>query len=384
MDEQPIVIAADSFKGSASSEEISVWLEQGIRRVVPNGLIDKFTVADGGEGTVNALVSALKGEVKSKIVQDPLGNPVKAHYGVLPHNIVVLEMAEASGITLIEQNSENALNASTYGVGELILAAIDEGAKEIYIGIGGSATSDGGTGMAKALGVSFLDSQDNPIPNGLKGLDKLAKIDTTKIDPRIAGVKINMLSDVTNPLIGEHGAIAVYGPQKGIPQELIHKLDRSMVHYTKVIQESLGIAIENVPGAGAAGGLGAALKVFCQAETYKGIKKILELIAIEDKIAQASLVITGEGKLDAQSINGKVPVGIAKLAKKYQKPVIAVVGSRDRDISKVYEAGIDLVLPIVNRPVSLAEAMDQVQENVVIAGETAIRAYLLNNRKWEI
>lgn len=381
MEEQRIVIAADSFKGSASSKDISMWLEKGIRRVLPHSPIDKFSVADGGEGTVEALVDALAGKRKRITVQNPLGNPVKAQYGVLPNQIVVLEMAEASGITLIEQNAENALNASTYGVGELLLAALDEGAKEIYLGIGGSATSDGGAGMAKALGVSFYDDQGKDIPRGLAGLAKLASIDISKIDPRLKDVKINILSDVTNPLVGEKGAIAIYGPQKGIPIDQTKTYDQWMKHYASVIKKEMQIDIADAPGAGAAGGLGAALQVFCQAKTCNGIETILDLVEIEKKIAQAALVITGEGKLDQQSLNGKVPVGIAELAKKHHKPVIAVVGSREKEVSAAYAAGIDLILPIIHRPMSLQEAMTQVEENVVIAGETAIRAYLLNQRK---
>ena len=358
-----------------------MWLEKGIRRVLPHSPIDKFSVADGGEGTVEALVDALAGKRKRITVQNPLGNPVKAQYGVLPNQIVVLEMAEASGITLIEQNAENALNASTYGVGELLLAALDEGAKEIYLGIGGSATSDGGTGMAKALGVSFYDDQGKDIPRGLAGLAKLASIDISKIDPRLKDVKINILSDVTNPLVGEKGAIAIYGPQKGIPIDQTKTYDQWMKHYASVIKKEMQIDIADAPGAGAAGGLGAALQVFCQAKTCNGIETILDLVEIEKKIAQAALVITGEGKLDQQSLNGKVPVGIAELAKKHHKPVIAVVGSREKEVSAAYAAGIDLILPIIHRPMSLQEAMTQVEENVVIAGETAIRAYLLNQRK---
>lgn len=378
MKEQHIVIATDSFKGSASSKEAEAWLEIGIRRVLPACRISKFPIADGGEGTVDALVSVLGGQLQETSVQNPLGESVTAQYGLLENNVAVIEMAESSGITLIDQTPENALQASTYGVGELILAAIEDGAKEIYLGIGGSATSDGGVGMAQALGVSFLDQQGKEVPRGLAGLPAIATIDATKLDPRLAAVKINVLSDVTNPLVGPEGAIAVYGPQKGLPSEQIEELDRWMQHYAAVLTETTGIAIAEAAGAGAAGGLGAGLQAFCQTETYQGIDKILSLLNIEEQMKTATLVITGEGKMDTQSMNGKAPIGIAKLAKKYQKPVIAVVGGRDNNLTPIYEAGIDLVLSIVNRPMTLAEAIAQVEEHMIAAGETAIRAFLLN------
>lgn len=380
MKEYNIVLATDSFKGSASSKQVEDWLELGIRKVLPNCTIHKFPIADGGEGTVDAITSTLGGQFKETQVKDPLGNEIVAKYGLLDSQTAVIEMAESSGITLIEQSNENALVASTYGVGQLILAAIADGVTEIYLGLGGSATSDGGIGMAQALGVSFKDKEGNEISSGVNGIKDLVSIDISGISSLAEKVKIRLLSDVTNPLTGKNGTINVYGPQKGILPEQIQELDSYMVHYGSLLHQVIGEDIANQPGAGAAGGLGAGLLAFCGAEFNQGIDEILHLLKVEQKIQDASLVITGEGRMDSQSANGKAPVGIAKLAKKYEKPVIAVVGGCEGDLTPVYEAGIDLVLSVLNRPMPLEEAILQVEDNVVATGETAIRAFLLNTK----
>lgn len=381
MEEQKIVIATDSYKGSASSEEVEDWIEAGIRRVLPLVEIIKIPIADGGEGTVKSLTSALNGKLIKKEVEGPLGVPQMACFGMLDSKTAVIEMAEASGITLIEQNGKDVLHASTYGVGQLMAAALDQGAKEIYIGLGGSATNDGGTGMAQALGIALLDNRGNEIPRGAIGLPKLQKIDLSTSDPRLKEVTIKILSDVTNPLTGENGATAIYGPQKGLRAEDISMVDEWLKHYSDVIFKELGQKVEFLPGAGAAGGLGAGLQAFFKTEMHQGIAEILRLLKVEEKLQNADLVITGEGKMDSQSTNGKAPIGIAQLAKKYNIPVIAIVGSRDEDLAAVYEAGIDLVLSVLLRPTSLAEAMAETETNVKIAGETAIRAFLLLSKK---
>lgn len=375
-----IVIAVDSFKGSASSIQAENWLEAGIRKVLPDSRISKIPVADGGEGTVAALTTALNGRLVEEKVEGPLGEEISATFGMLEDTTAVIEMAEASGITLIQQDGEDVLHASTYGVGQLMLAAVREGAKVIYLGLGGSATNDGGAGMAQALGISFKDSAGREIPRGAIGLKDVVSIDASKKNPALEEVSIKILSDVTNPLTGANGATAVYGPQKGITPESVEEVDSWLKNYGEVIQAELGVSIADQPGAGAAGGLGAGLLAFFHTEMYQGIEHILELLAVEEKIRNASLVITGEGKMDAQSINGKAPIGIARLAKKYGVPVIAVVGSRDNDLAPVYAEGIDLVLSVINRPMTLSEAIGEVEENLITAGETAIRAFLLKER----
>lgn len=378
MTKDTIIIAMDSFKGSATSKELGVWLAEGIKRVVPDQQINVLPIADGGEGTLASLVEARQGRLITTEVLGPLGNTTAASYGMLDKETAVIEMAEASGITLTQQNEEDALTATTYGVGQLLLHAIDQGAKKLYIGIGGSATTDGGAGMAQALGAKLLDHDGQDIKPGAVGLKDLTTIQVDAIDPRLKEVDIQILSDVNNPLIGENGASAVYGPQKGIPADRIKEVDHWLENYANVLNKDLGIAIAEVPGAGAAGGLGGGLLAFTEAHMAQGIDQILEILRFDELLDSAQLVITGEGRIDNQSINGKAPIGIAKKAKAHRVPVVVVVGARDADLSKVYEAGVDLVLSTIPRPMSLEEAMKDVKENTILTGETVMRAFRLN------
>lgn len=380
MEQVSVVIASDSFKGSASSHEVASLLEQGVRRVVPNCRVSSFAIADGGEGTVDAVVSAKSGEIRTVAVSGPLGEEVEARYGMIDHKTAILEMAEASGITLIEQNSENARKASSLGVGQVILDAIDRGAEKIYVGLGGSATSDGGAGMAKALGVRFLDSEGEPIPCGLEGLQYLASIDCSRLTTKLSGVELIALTDVTNPLTGPDGAVSVYGPQKGIPVDDVDCLDGWMRNYAKLLNAAVGHEVDKVPGSGAAGGLGAAMVAFCGAKIQRGIEAVLDLIDLEPALEGADLVITGEGRMDSQSAFGKAPIGVANMAKRAGAAVVAVVGSRANDLGEVYDRGIDMVLPIPTGPLTLAQCMSQTRTLLPIAGETAIRAYLLGRK----
>ena len=373
-----VLLASDSFKGSASSREIEDLLEEGVRRVVPDCTVLKYPIADGGEGTVEAVASACGAEIREVTVRGPLGDDVTAQYGLLPDGkTAVLEMAQSSGITLIDQNRDNALHASTFGVGQMVLDAIDAGARCIYIGLGGSATSDGGAGMAKALGVRFRDADGNDISCGLGGLRNLATIDLSGLDPRVAATEFVALTDVTNPLVGANGAVHVYGPQKGIVRDEIEALDEDMQHYADVLAADCGVDVAHLPGAGAAGGLGAALAAFCNARISSGIETVLDLIGLEQVMDSVDLVITGEGRMDSQSANGKAPVGVAQRAKKYGKPVVAVVGGRADDLGEVYDMGIDLVLSSVPTAMSLDECLIRTNVNIPIAGETAMRAFLL-------
>ena len=377
MSDLSVLIASDSFKGSASSLRVSELLEQGVLRACPQARVARLAIADGGEGTVEAVALARGGEIREVKVSGPLGEPVMAHYGLFDGDCAIIEMAEASGITLIEQNRENALKASSFGVGQVILDAIDAGARHVYIGLGGSATSDGGVGMAKALGVRFLDVHGDPVPCGLIGLGDLATIDCSRLSPALSGVEFVALTDVTNPLTGLEGAVRVYGPQKGIAKSDEAEVDEWMRHYGRILAESLGRDFDSMPGAGAAGGLGAALAAFCGARIERGIEFVLDAIHLDDALSGVDLVITGEGRMDAQSAFGKAPVGVARRAKAHGVPVVAVVGSRAEDLGGVYDNGVDLVIPASIGPMTLKECMEGVSTLLPIAAESAVRAYLL-------
>ncbi|MFD1708151.1 glycerate kinase [Siminovitchia sediminis] len=372
-----IVIATDSFKGSASSLEVAGYLENGIRRVLPDAEVTKLPLADGGEGTVDALVAALDGKYVECEVTGPLGEKVTAKFGLVGHRTAVIEMAEASGLPLIERKERDPFKTTTYGTGELIKAALDHGVDEILIGIGGSATNDGGAGMAQALGVSFKTSLNKEIGFGAKALENIQQIDISGLDPRLKATKITVLSDVTNPLCGETGASYIYGPQKGATQKDVQELDALLQRYGEQLESTLGKNIMNVEGAGAAGGLGAGLIAFCEAKLESGIEKVLDIIKLEDYVRGADLVITGEGKMDFQSVQGKAPIGVAKVAQKHHVPVVAVVGAEGYKIQEVYDHGIDLVVDIINKPMTLEEAMINVAPLTENAGGKIVRAYLL-------
>lgn len=376
-----IVIAMDSFKGSASSNDLGEWIKEGIHLVDPDAEVSIFSIADGGEGTLEALVEERNGKFISKNVNGPIGKKVEAKFGVIDEDIAIIEMAEASGISLTSQTEEEALEATTYGVGELVIAALDEGVKTILIGIGGSATTDGGAGFAQAIGVKLLDSDGNDIKGGAESLSNIETIDISGIDKRLEDVTIKILSDVKNPLIGENGAAYIYGPQKGIPKSRLAEVDKWLNVYGEKIEKEVNKDLINKAGSGAAGGLGFGLLAFTKAEMASGIEEILSMIKIEDAIKESDLVITGEGRMDNQSIFGKAPIGVASIAKQYDKPVIAIVASRENDLSNVFEHGVDLVLSIINEPMDLQESIKNVKENTRIAGETAIRAYLINQKE---
>jgi len=356
-----IVIALDSFKGSLSTYDASVSAEKGILRAFGAQKVEviKVPLADGGEGTVQALVSATGGQVIYTDVTGPLGAPVKAFYGILgDRKTAAIEMAAASGLYLVPLDKRNPLNTTTYGTGELIKKALERGCREFIIGIGGSATNDGGAGMAQALGVRLLDEQGNDIAFGGSALKQLDRIDISNLDSRINESKISVACDVDNPLCSERGASVVYGPQKGATPEMVKILDEALEHFAALIKRDLGKEILNIPGAGAAGGLGGGLIAFLGASLQSGIEMVIEKVQLREKIKDADFVITGEGKIDSQTIFGKTPVGVAKTAKEFNIPVIGVAGAVADDASIVHEHGIDTLFSIMNYPIDLESAME--------------------------
>ncbi len=382
MKNMKIVVAVDSFKGSATSKEVSECIEKGIKHVCKDTLVKKVAIADGGEGTVEAIVDSTSGKYMFEKVHGPLGIVVNARYGIMDKNIAVMEMAESSGINLVKKEELNPFAASTYGVGEVLKSILDKGIREIYIGVGGSATNDGGAGMLASLGVKFYDIEGKEIGYTPAELKKVSKIDLSSFDKRILESKIIVLSDVRNTLCGENGASYIFGPQKGASSEDVKELDSILRNYGNIIDDLLGKKYSLKPGSGAAGGLGYALLSVCQAKFKEGIVEIMNLIDLEETLKDADLVITGEGRIDNQSVCGKAPVGIAKTAKKYNIPVIAVVGSSARNLEEIYKNGIDLVLDIINEPMDLNKAIKDVKELLEITGEKAVRAFLIGKKTY--
>lgn len=354
-----IILAPDSFKGSLTALEVANSMEQGILSVLPQGDIEKIPMADGGEGTVDALLAGAGGKKYFLQVIGPLGEPIEAFYGILPDGTAVLEMAAASGLTLVPKEKRNPLHTTTYGTGELIKAVLDQGCTRIILGIGGSATNDGGVGMAQALGVSFLDKRGNELGFGGGQLRKLKKIELNNLDPRLEKTEILVACDVDNPFIGSLGASAVFGPQKGAHPQMVLDLEESLINLANIIEKDLGKKIHSVPGAGAAGGLGGGLLVFLGAKLIPGFKLIAEATDLEAKIAKAQLVITGEGKTDSQTAFGKTPMGVGELAAKYGIPAIAISGSVEGDLTALYEKGLKGIFSITSGPISLETAMEE-------------------------
>ncbi|AVY97855.1 glycerate kinase [Lelliottia sp. WB101] len=363
-----IVIAPDSYKESLSALEVATAIEQGFREIFPDAHYVKLPVADGGEGTVEAMVAATQGGIIKVRVTGPLGENVEGFYGLSgDEQSAFIEMAAASGLEMVAPSLRNPLKTTSWGTGELIRHALDAGVKHIIIGIGGSATNDGGAGMVQALGAKLLDAEDNPIGMGGGELEKLARIDISELDTRLANCRIEVACDVTNPLTGKEGASAVFGPQKGATPEMIARLDESLAHYAKIIARDLDIDVLNLEGGGAAGGMGAALYAFCGAELRQGIEIVTDALHLDNHVADADLVITGEGRIDSQTIHGKVPVGVAKVAKRYNKPVIGIAGSLTADVGVVHEHGIDAVFSVIYTVCTLEEALKNAEENVRMA-----------------
>ena len=368
-----IVIAPDSFKGSNSSMAVATRIETGIRRVFPEVEIVKIPIADGGEGTVEALVAGAGGRIYTADVKGPMGEDCKAEYAILTNGTAALEMAASSGLPMVAQGKRNPLVATTYGVGQMIIAAIERGATDIVIGLGGSATNDGGIGMAQALGVSFKDANGNELGFGGGPIAKLSSIDVSGLDERIKNVKITIASDVNNPLCGPKGASAIFGPQKGADPEMVKLLDKNLAHYAEIVKQQLDIDQINTPGAGAAGGLGFGLLVFCGARLNSGIETMLDAVRFEEKLENCDIIVTGEGKIDGQSAFGKVPVGVAGRARRLGIPVLAIVGDIGDGAEAVYDFGIDSIMSTVNRAMPLSEAIARGGELLEEGAERAMR-----------
>ncbi|MCW2476271.1 MULTISPECIES: glycerate kinase [unclassified Symbiopectobacterium] len=360
-----IVIAPDSYKESLSAQEVATQIEAGFREIFPDASYVKLPVADGGEGTVEAMVAATQGRIVEVQVTGPLGDKIDAFFGLSgDEKTAFIEMAAASGLERVPAAQRNPLLTTSYGTGELIRSALDHGVKHCIIGIGGSATNDGGAGMAQALGAKLLDAQGEPIGFGGGALDALTRVDVSELDQRIKSCRFEVACDVTNPLTGKLGASAVFGPQKGATSAMIVQLDNALKHYAEVIRHSLDIDVDQVPGSGAAGGMGAALLAFCGAELRQGIEIVTEALGLDELVRDASLVITGEGRIDSQTVHGKVPIGVARVAKRYNKPVVGIAGSLTADVGVVHEHGLDAVFSVLYNICSLEEALDNAAANV--------------------
>ena len=369
-----IVIAPQGFKGNLTALEVARAIEEGVKRIVPDAETVLKPMADGGEGTVQALVDATGGELIITEVTGPLEERVNAHWGILSdRTTAVIEMASASGLPLVPPEKRNPFITTTYGTGELIRAALDRGCRKLIIGIGGSATNDGGVGMAQALGARLLDADNKELPFGGAALARLERIDISGMDPRLADFEVTLASDVNNPLCGPRGASAIYGPQKGATPEMVKQLDAALSHYADVIKRDLDIDLRDVPGAGAAGGLGLGLMVFLKAKAVPGIDVVIRATNLVADLKGAEIVFTAEGRIDCQSAMGKVPTGVALAAKKFGATVIALAGEVADDCRVVFDQGIDAVLSIAPGPITLDQSMAEAEKLLANAAECAMR-----------
>lgn len=369
-----IIIAPDSYKGSLSAKETADNIELGIRRVLNNAEIIKVPMADGGEGTVQSLVDGAGGEIIKLRVKGPLMKDVDSFYGILgDKKTAIIEMAAASGLPLLDKSERNPLKTTTYGTGELVLDALERGCRKIILGLGGSATNDGGTGFLAALGVKFKDKDGNSVSPVGGELNKLYDIDISSMDARLKECEFIAACDVDNPLVGEKGASHIFGPQKGADEEMVELLDSNLNHYADVIKRVLKVDIKDYPGAGAAGGLGAGILAFLKAELKRGIDIVIDLSNLENIIQGADLIITGEGMTDYQTRFGKTPFGVCKLGNKYNIPVIAISGGLGKDYRNLYQLGFKSIFSIADKPMSLEESIKNSEGLLQDAAERIIR-----------
>ncbi|WP_027415985.1 glycerate kinase [Aneurinibacillus terranovensis] len=369
-----IVLAPDSYKGSLTAKQACDAMEKGIRKVLPEAEVVKIPMADGGEGTVQSLVDATGGQILQHNVTDPIGEKIMVKYGILGDGMTaVIEMAEASGLYLVPVERRNPLMTTTYGTGELILAALDQGCRTFILGIGGSATNDGGMGMLQALGVKFLDKQGTELGFGGGSLALLDRIDMSGMDSRLKTCTFTVACDVDNPLCGPNGASHVFGPQKGATPEMVIQLDKNLKHHAAVIAKDLGVDVKNIPGSGAAGGLGAGMLAFLGAALKRGIDIVIEATGLERHLEGADLVISGEGQCDFQTERGKTPFGVARTAQREGVPVVLIAGSIGRGADVLYQHGVQSVFSMVDKPMTMDEAMTNAYELLSNTTERIVR-----------
>jgi glycerate kinase len=369
-----IIIAPDSFKGSLSAPDVSESIAVGIRRVLPEAECVLIPLADGGEGTVESLVQSTGGKIIRTQAIDPLGRRMESFFGILGDGVTaVVEMAAASGLPLVPENLRNPLNTTSYGTGELIKAALDSGCRKLILGIGGSATNDGGIGMVQALGGRFLDESGKDVGFGGKELASIRAVDVSGLDSRLRDVTVTVACDVDNPLVGERGASAIFGPQKGANPDMVRELDAGLHNLADVIERDLGVDVKHMPGAGAAGGIGAASVAFLHAELRSGIEIVLDATRFESALDGASLVITGEGRIDSQTLSGKTICGVLNSASAKGVPVLALGGGIGEGGYDLLEHGAIAVLSITNKPMDLEYAQKNASELLARASEQAIR-----------
>jgi glycerate kinase len=372
-----VLVSPQEFKGSLTAKEAAEAIAEGLRRALPDAELDIVPMADGGPGIVQAILSARAGQEATCQAQDPLGRPVTAVWGLLEEGpTAVIEMAAASGLVLLKSEERDPRRTSTYGTGQIIQAALDADCRRLIIGVGGSATNDGGAGMAQALGARLLDEKGRDLPPGGTALRHLDRIDVSGLDPRIADSHVLVACDVTNPLCGPLGASMVYGPQKGATPEMIEELDAALAHYAQVIRRDLGVDIISLPGAGAAGGIAGGLVAFLNAEIRPGAELVAQIVGLRERLRRADIVFTGEGRLDAQTPFGKTVATVARLAKEQGRPVVALAGSIDEGYPALRREGIDAALAITPGPLSLAEAQADAARLLADAAEQAARLLL--------
>ena len=375
------IFASDSFKGSLSSEKINQILTATARRHFPDCATTAILTADGGEGTVDAVLASTGGERVFVEVSDPLGRPHTAYYGRINQHTAIIEMAQASGLPLLSEEERDPLLTSTYGTGQLIAHALDHGITDLTIAIGGSATNDGGMGAMSALGIRFLDENGSLLDGKGEDLERVTTIDVSKLHPKAKDTKFTVMCDVNNPLTGARGATAVFGPQKGATPEKAQRLENGITHYASVIQRDLGIDPTDLAGGGAAGGLGAALMVFLKANLKSGIETLLDLVDFDTLLSDADFVITGEGRMDGQSADGKVACGIGLRCKAAGVPAFAIVGGMGKGAEAIYECGIISILPTVNAPMSLSEAIACAETLYTNAADRLFRIIKASNQR---
>ncbi|MDZ4328391.1 MAG: glycerate kinase [Pseudomonas sp.] len=377
-----IVIAPDSFKDSLSAQGVADAIALGLGQVWPDAQLVKCPMADGGEGTVESVLAACDGQLRRTNVRGPLGTTVDAAWGWLPQSLTaIIEMAKASGLQLVPPAQRDACISSTFGTGELIRAALDAGAKRVILAIGGSATNDGGSGAMQALGVKWLDAQGEPLAPGGLALAQLARIDLSDIDPRLARVRFDIAADVNNPLCGPHGASAIFGPQKGATPEQVEQLDRALGHFAELCAQVLNKDVRDEPGSGAAGGLGFGAKAFLGAQFKAGVEVVAELVGLAEAVKDADLVITGEGRFDAQTLRGKTPFGVARIARQHGVPVIVIAGTLGEGYQALYEHGIDAAFALASGPMTLEQACTEAPRLLCERASDIARVWQIAARK---